>query len=253
MVACGMELVLTRRGLLGAPALAWAGPMPLVVLDPGHGGKDPGAIGISGIYEKHIVFAAAQELQAQLTRGGRCRVAVTRGRDVFIPLPDRVGFAERRRAALFVSIHADALADPAVRGASVYTMADTASDPQTAALAVRENSADRFDPRMHGLPPEVSAILTSLIRRETRAGSTRMAGRVVGALDRAAPLLSNPARHASFAVLRAADVPSVLVELGFLSNARDEAALRQPAHRAQLAAALRLAIEQFLAPGAAPV
>ncbi len=261
MLASGMKLVLTRRGLLGAPALvstlastlASAGPMPLVVLDPGHGGKDPGAIGISGIYEKHVVFAAVQELQAQLTRGGRCRVAVTRGRDVFIPLPDRVDFAEQRRAALFVSIHADALADPAVRGASVYTMADTASDPQTAALAVRENSADRFDARTHGLPPDVSAILSSLIRRETRAGSTRIAGRVVGALDRAAPLLSNPARHASFAVLRATDVPSVLVELGFLSNARDEAALRKPAHRAQLAAALRLAIEQFLAPGAAPV
>lgn len=250
-----MEPVLTRRGMLGAPALAWTGgrPVPLVVIDPGHGGKDPGAIGLSGTYEKHIVFAAAQELQAQLTRGGRCRVAVTRVRDVFVPLRDRVGVAERRGAALFVSIHADAMSDPAVRGASVYTMADTPSDPQSAALAVRENSADRFDPRTRGLPPEVSAILNSLVRRETRAGSTRMAGRVVSALDRAAPLLPNPVRHASFAVLRAADVPSVLVELGFLSNARDEAALRQPAHRAQLAAALRLAIEQFLAPGAAPV
>ncbi len=245
---------LPRRSVLTAPMLALAGaaPLPLVVLDPGHGGKDPGAIGVSGVYEKHIAFAAAQELQAQLVRGGRCRVVVTRGRDVFIPLPDRVAVAQRRGAALFVSIHADALADPEVRGASVYTMADTASDPQTAALARRENSADRFGPHP-GLPPDVAAILDSLIRRETRAGSARMAGRVVAALDRAAPLLPNPARHAQFAVLRAADVPSVLVEMGFLSNVRDEAALRQPAHRTQLAAALRVAIEQFLVPHAAPV
>ena len=243
-----------RRSVLAAPMLAMVAsrPVPLVVLDPGHGGKDPGAIGVSGVYEKHIAFAAAQELQAQLLRGGRCRVVVTRGSDVFIPLPDRVAVAQRRGAALFVSIHADALADPAVHGASVYTMADTASDPQTAALARRENSADRFGPQ-HGLPPDVAAILDSLIRRETRAGSARMAGRVVAALDRTAPLLANPARHASFAVLRAPDVPSVLVELGFMSNARDEAALRQPAYRVQLAMALRMAVEQFLVPHIAPV
>ncbi len=248
-----MEFALSRRGLFAAAALAVPRTVPLVVLDPGHGGKDPGAIGITGVFEKHIVFAAAQELQAQLARGRRCRVVVTRSQDVFIPLPDRVAIAQRRGAALFVSIHADALADPAVRGASVYTMDETASDPQTAALAVRENSADRFDTRTRNLPPDVTAILNSLVRRETRAGSARMAGRVVGALDRAAPLLPNPARHASFAVLRAADVPSVLVELGFLSNAQDEAALRQPLHRAHLAAALRGAIEQFLVPRGAPV
>ena len=254
-----MESILSRRTLLAglAPGVRRPPPLPLVVLDPGHGGKDPGAIGRSGIFEKHVVLAAAKELTRQLLAGRRCTVALTRGQDVFIPLPDRVAFAQARGAALFVSLHADALADPAVRGASVYTLAATASDPQTAALARRENSADRFDPRYRGLPPEVSGILDSLVRRETRVGSARVAARLVGQLDHAAPLLNNPSRHAHFAVLRAADVPSVLVELGFLSNAQDEAALRQPGHRTRLAAAVRSAIEQFieqfLAPGAATV
>ena len=256
-----MESLLPRRAVLAALALPAARPppahpaakLPLVVIDPGHGGKDPGAIGLHGTYEKHVVFAAAQELRRQLLAGRRCTVAVTRGQDVFIPLPDRVAFAQQRGAALFVSLHADALADPAVRGASVYTLATTASDPQTAALARRENSADRFDPRYRGLPPDVSGILDSLTRRETRVGSARMAARLVGQLDHAAPLLANPSRHAGFAVLRAADVPSVLVELGFLSNAQDEAALRQPGHRTRLAAAVRSAIEQFLVSGAATV
>ena len=263
VLGLAMETTLSRRTLLAGLALPIARPIarpmpvpslvPLVVLDPGHGGKDPGAIGGRGTYEKHVVFAIAQELQRQLTATRRCTVALTRRRDVFIPLPDRVAFAQARGAALFVSLHADALADPAVRGASVYTLATTASDAQTAALALRENSADRFDPRLRGLPREVTGILDSLIRRETRVGSARMAARLVGALDRAAPLLTNPLRHAGFAVLRAADVPSVLVELGFLSNLQDEAALGRPQHRQHLAAAVRGAIEQFLANGSAAV
>jgi N-acetylmuramoyl-L-alanine amidase len=106
-------------------------PLPLVMLDPGHGGKDPGAIGVSGTYEKHVAFAAAQELKRQLEAGGRCRVVLTRTRDIFIPLPERVAIAQRRGAALFMSMHADALGDHTVRGASVYTQSGTASDPQT--------------------------------------------------------------------------------------------------------------------------
>ena len=114
------------------------------MLDPGHGGKDPGAIGVSGTYEKQVSLAAAFELKRQLEAGGRYRVALTRTRDAFIPLDDRVARAQAHGAALFVSMHADALSDHSVRGASVYTLADTASDAQTAALARRENSADRF-------------------------------------------------------------------------------------------------------------
>ena len=119
-------------------------PAPLVMLDPGHGGKDPGAIGVSGTYEKNIALAAASELRRLLEAGGHYRVELTRTRDVFIPLDERVARAQARGAALFVSMHADAVSDHSVRGASVYTLSTTASDAQTAALAQRENSADRY-------------------------------------------------------------------------------------------------------------
>jgi len=267
-------LPLSRRALFAAAAVGVAGavpgvaatiraapvprrtgqPLPLVVLDAGHGGKDPGAIGVSGTYEKHVAFAAALELKRQLERGGRCRVELTRSRDVFIPLRGRVDIAQRRGAALFMSLHADALADPRVRGASVYTLSDTASDAQTAALAQRENSADRFGgPRFHDVPPAVANILGSLVRQETRAGSVRIARRLVAAFAPEVGTLAHPARRAGFMVLRAADIPSVLVEMGFMSNLQDEAALRRPEHRVRVAAALQRAIESFLAmndPGA---
>lgn len=221
--------------------------LPLVVLDPGHGGKDPGAIGVSGTYEKHVAFAAADELRRQLVASGRCRVALTRGRDVFLQLRDRVEIAQAHGAALFVSMHADAVGDPKVRGASVYTLADAASDAQTAALARRENDADRFGgPTFRNVTPEIANILSSLVRAETRAASARVAHQVVGALEPQIGLLANPARHAHFMVLRAAEIPSILVEMGFMSNRGDEAALRRPDHRAVIAASLRHAVEAFL-------
>ena len=224
--------------------------LPLVLLDPGHGGKDPGATGISGTYEKHIALAAAQELRRQLEASGRYRVQLSRTRDVFIPLEDRVGIAQRCGAALFVSMHADALNDPHVRGASVYTLADTASDAQTAALARRENAADRFGgPSFRDAPPEVAHILASLVRQETRAGSARMARSVVSELHHDLPLLQNPSRHASFMVLKAADIPSVLVEMGFMSNPADEAALRRSDHRARVAGAMKRAVDAYFTNG----
>jgi N-acetylmuramoyl-L-alanine amidase len=230
-----------------APDLAKP-PVPLVMLDPGHGGKDPGAIGVSGTYEKHVSLAAAQELKRQLEASGRYRVELTRTRDVFVPLDDRVARAQGHRAALFVSMHADALHDPHVRGASVYTLATTASDAQTAALAQRENSADRFGgPQFRDASPEVARILASLVRQETRAGSTRLANSVVGSLDHAVPLLVNPSRHAGFVVLKAADIPSILVEMGFMSNRQDEAALRRADHRMQVAAAMKRAVDAYFA------
>ena len=260
------QAILKRRSLLGGGALALmselaqaktrhetpsqatlhGATLPLVVLDPGHGGKDPGAIGVTGTFEKHVAIAAATELRRQLLADGRVRVELTRGRDVFIPLEDRVAWAQHKGAALFVSMHADALNDPDVRGASVYTLSDTASDAQTAALAKRENSADRFaGGQFRDQPPEVARILDSLVRQETRAGSARMQRGMVGALDRDVPMLQNPARHASFVVLKAADIPSVLVEMGFMSNSKDEAALRRPDHRAVVASAMKRAVDAF--------
>ena len=223
-------------------------PPPLVVLDPGHGGKDPGAIGVSGTYEKHVSLATALELKRQLEASGRYRVELTRVSDTFIPLEGRVERAERFGAALFVSMHADALSDHAVRGASVYTLAQTASDAQTAALARSENDADRFIGRQwRGISPEVSQILASLVRRETREGSARIARSLAGSLDQDLPMLPNPERHAGFVVLKAADIPSVLVEMGFMSNRRDEAALRKTGHRTLVAHAMRRAVDAYFA------
>src|SRR5579871_3401374 len=198
--------------------------LPLVMLDPGHGGKDPGAIGVSGTYEKQVSLSTAFELKRQLEASGHYRVELTRVRDVFISLDERVARAQDRGAALFVSMHADALSDHSVRGASVYTLANQASDAQTAALAQRENSADRFiNPAWRNTSPEVARILGSLVRQETRQGSGRLARTMVRSLDEDLPMLSNPERHAGFVVLKAADIPSVLVEMGFMSNPADEA------------------------------
>ncbi len=222
-------------------------PPPLVMLDPGHGGKDPGAIGVSGTYEKHVSLDAALELKHLLETGGHYRVALTRARDVFVPLDDRVTKAQAQGAALFVSMHADALADHAVRGASIYTLANTASDAQTAALAQRENSADHYGGPATHTSPEVSRILASLVRRETRVGSVQLARNLVGSLDQDVPMLPNPERHAGFVVLKAADIPSVLVEMGFMSNPRDEAALRRADHRRMVAVAMKRAVDAYFA------
>ncbi|MDR3531157.1 MAG: N-acetylmuramoyl-L-alanine amidase [Rhodopila sp.] len=239
----------TRGAPGGAPGATPKGKKPpLVMLDPGHGGKDPGAIGVSGTYEKHVSLATALELKRQLEASGRYRVELTRSNDVFIPLDDRVDRAQRRGASLFVSMHADALSDHSVRGASVYTLAQTASDAQTAALARKENSADRFIGRQwQGASPEVSRILASLVRQETRSGSVRIARSLVGSLDQDLPMLQNPDRHAGFVVLKAADIPSVLVEMGFMSNPRDEAALRKPDHRTLVARAMHRAVDAYFA------
>ena len=218
-----------------------ASARPLVVLDPGHGGRDPGAVGAQGTEEKRVVLAAAAELRRRLEQGGRVRVALTRTGDRFVSLADRVAFARRREAALFLSLHADSA--PGARGASVYTLSETASDELSEALARRENAADAAG----GLPlptedPAVARILISLVQRETQAGSVGFARMLLPALERASPMLSQPHRQAAFAVLKAPDVPSVLVELGFLSHPQDEAALRDPRHRARLAEAIAQAV-----------
>ncbi len=219
--------------------------LPLVVLDPGHGGRDPGTIGGTGTQEKRIVLAAAEELKKVLEASGRCRVAMTRSTDRFVPLGDRVEFARRRQAALFVSLHADSA--PGARGASVYTLGDS-SDALAGALARRENLADRAGGlRLPSVPPEVQAILLSLMRAETRTGSARMAQLVVEELGGDVPLLPNTHRQAGFVVLKAPEIPSVLVEMGFLSHPQDEAALKRPEHRAKVARALGRAIQGWLA------
>ena len=222
-----------------APAL------PLVVIDPGHGGYDPGAIGRRGTEEKRLTLAAAQALRRKLQEGGNCRVAMTRERDEFISLADRVAFARTREAALLISLHADSA--PGAKGASVYTLAEAASDPLAEALAQRENNADLAGGlTLPSVPQEVQAILLSLMRQETLGDSARFARVAVRELTRAVPILPKPRREAGFIVLKAPEVPSVLVEMGFLSDPDDEAALRKPEHRALIAASLARAVESWL-------
>ena len=230
-----------------APLAQGSAPaLPLVVIDPGHGGHDPGAIGRRGTEEKRLTLAAAQALRRKLQEGGKCRVALTRDRDEFISLADRVALARSREAALLISLHADSA--PGAKGASVYTLAETASDPLAQALAQRENNADLAGGlSLPSVPPEVQAILLSLMRQETLGDSARFARVAVRELTRAVPVLPKPRREAGFIVLKAPEVPSVLVEMGFLSDPEDEAALRKPEHRALIASSLAKAVEAWLA------
>ena len=211
----------------------------VIAIDAGHGGADPGAEGRSGIYEKHITLATARALKGELERTGRFKVVLTRNRDVFIRLRDRIQIARDQGAELFISLHADALENRRVRGASVYTLSETASDAEAAALADKENKADLIaGVDLTSESPEVAGILIDLAQRETMNASSRFAAHLVRELGHDIKTLRNTHRFAGFAVLKAPDVPSVLLEMGFLSNPKDEKALRSKAYRQRLAQAI---------------
>jgi N-acetylmuramoyl-L-alanine amidase len=228
---------------------AWAAtrrPLPLIMLDPGHGGLDPGCIGVSGIYEKDITLPMAMALARDLEAGGRFRVKLTRGGDEFVALPDRVERARAAGADLMLSIHADALPEEHMRGASVFTLSEQASDREAAALAARENKADLVagvDLSRHA--PEVSDILLDLARRDTNNQSIRLARDLVAELGRRVRLLNNSHRSAGFAVLKAPDIPSALVEIGCLTNRQEEAELQLPTYQRKLAAGLVQSVHDF--------
>lgn len=219
---------------------------PVVVVDPGHGGVDPGAIGVSGIYEKTLTLQVARQLKQVLERTGRYQVVLTREKDIFVPLRDRVAKARAAGADLFLSLHADAIADPSVAGLSVYTLSEKASDKEAAALADKENKVDLIA----GLDlshesPEVTNILIDLAQRETMNLSAGFASDMVDEIARVTKLLRNTHRFAGFAVLKAPDVPSVLIELGYLSNQREEQLLRTPEYRAKLTDALARSVDRY--------
>ncbi len=219
---------------------------PLIVLDPGHGGVDPGALGTSGTYEKHITLSAAREFKELLEKTGRYEVVVTRKRDIFIPLRDRVTFAREAGGDLFISLHADSIKRRNIRGLSVYTLSENASDKEAAELAESENKADLIaGVDLSHETPEVTNILIDLAQRETMNESARFAELMVKELGRQTRLLRNTHRFAGFRVLKAPDVPSVLVEMGFLSNGQDERALQKKSYRAKLGAALVKAVDKY--------
>lgn len=230
------------------PPRPWATSERIIVLDPGHGGKDPGAVGVSGVHEKTITLATARHVRAELKKLGRYRVMLTRDGDSFIRLRDRVAIARSVGAELFVSIHADALDATSVRGSSVYTLSEKASDAEAAALAERENKADLIaGVNLVDEAPDVATILIDLAQRETMNQSIRLARSVASEIGRSSRLLRRHHRFAGFAVLKAPDIPSILIELGFLSNASDEALLRRDSHQRQLARAIARGIHRYFA------
>nr|WP_323797466.1 N-acetylmuramoyl-L-alanine amidase [Nisaea sp.] len=218
----------------------------LVAIDAGHGGVDPGAIGVSGVYEKQIVLNAARVLKSELERTGRYKVLLTRDRDVFLRLRERIAIARSAGADLFVSLHADSIPNRKLRGASVYTLSEKASDKEANLLAVNENKSDIIAGMDFGTEtPEVTSILIDLAQRETMNHSARFAGMLVREMRGEVKLLRTAHRFAGFAVLKAPDIPSVLVELGFLSNNHDEKLLRSNAHLKRVAGALRRSIDNY--------
>lgn len=220
---------------------------PLIVIDPGHGGQDPGALSRNKIYEKHIVLALAKEVKRQLMQTGRYRVLLTRERDIYLRLADRVKFARKHEADLFISIHADSIHKPQIRGTSVYTISKKASDKQTARLAEKENQADI----MAGLDldiedEQVAFILGDFIMNETTNQSKFFANTLVSKLQKQGiKTLQNPHRYAGFAVLKAPDIPSILIEAGFMSNKQEARLLGTKTHRAKIAKAIVNGIDTF--------
>lgn len=223
-----------------------------VVIDPGHGGIDSGAEGVSGTLEKAVTLAFARELRDRLAATGRYDVAMTRDSDMFLRLDERVRIARQHEADLFISIHADTIRLKGIRGATVYTVSDKASDAEAQALADRENLSDKLAGiEVPADSPEVADILIDLIRRETHSFSMSFANTLVGELASTVGLINNPHRFAGFRVLRAPDVPSVLVELGYLSNPKDEAQLIDPDWRGKAADSILAAVAAFASARAA--
>lgn len=217
----------------------------IIVVDPGHGGVDPGAVGRK-TKEKDVVLAFSRLLVDKLRATGRYDVHLTRKTDIYIPLRERVQIARRKKADLFISIHADAIRRKNVRGLSVYTLSEKASDREAAALARKENQSDVIAGIDFGdQPPDVTNILIDLAQRETKNHSKRFASHVVEKARGETLLLERTHRQAGFRVLKAPDVPSVLIELGFLTNRLDEKQLLSTQWQHNVAAALSRAIDAY--------
>ncbi|MHA1151709.1 MAG: N-acetylmuramoyl-L-alanine amidase [Alphaproteobacteria bacterium] len=229
-----------------APPRPKADERPTIVIDPGHGGVDPGSRSLTGVDEKKIALDYARTLKRKLEAGGRYRVVLTRDKDIFLRLRDRVVFAEHMEGDLFVSLHANNHVSSNIRGASVYTLSEKASDAEAEALAAKENKADIISGINLGDQTEVvSKILIDLAQRETMNLSKQFANGLVGELGKVTKLLGNTHRSAGFAVLKSATVPSILIEVGYLSNKTEERLLRSKKHRNGVSRAIGAAIDAY--------
>ena len=217
---------------------------PIVVIDAGHGGRDPGATSVSGeVHEKDLTLALAQELRDELVKRGRVRVAMSRNDDNYLDLEQRAAVARRLNAAMFVSLHMDSAPNPLARGASIYSLSDVASDAEAARFAAIENEGSSVGEG----GGSVNAMLSDLAMQGQMTASADLAARLVNKSAGRFELRPDPHRFAAFHVLRRADTPAVLVEAGYLSNADDELLLRSPQHRAAIVLALAQAIEADIA------
>ena len=235
----------TDRPVAVAPTRE-GGPF-IIAIDAGHGGIDTGALaGETKTEEKHVTLAFAKDLVEALNKGAGIEAFLTRDKDVFLSLPQRVQIARNKGAHLFISLHADALRQKDIRGATVYTISDKASDHLAASLAARENLSDEIaGVPLQSEPAEVADILIDLTRRETQAFSVNMARAVVSSFEGQINLINNPHRFAGFRVLQAPDVPSILLELGFLSNKEDEKLLLDPEWRKKVSERLAVAVQRY--------
>ena len=221
----------------------------IIMIDPGHGGVDPGAIGPRGTFEKRVTLKVAKSVKYALEASGRYIVRLTRDRDIYLPLRDRFRKAESVGAELFISLHADTIKNRRIRGASVYTLSEKASDSEAEALALKENRSDVIAgvDLTKQSDPVVASVLIDLRQRHTLDQSAHFARFMVDNLAKDIRLLRNTHRFAGFAVLKSLEVPSVLVELGYLSNREDEKMLRTKAFRKRVSKAILRAVDKFFA------
>ena len=218
-----------------------------VFIDAGHGGKDPGAIGRSKTREKDITLAAARELARQLESTGVIRPVLSRSDDRYLKLRQRINLAREQKADIFISLHADAAPSAKAHGISVFTLSDTASDKEAELLARNENKADLIGgPDLAVEDPEAADELLRMFQRESMNQSTFLAGSILRNIRDLPGGDKRGHRFAGFAVLKAPDMPSVLVEMGFITNRKDEANLRRPDYRAKLVERLARAIVAYL-------
>ncbi|MGL4397695.1 MAG: N-acetylmuramoyl-L-alanine amidase [Hyphomicrobium sp.] len=225
---------------------------PIIVIDPGHGGVDPGALGRNNVAEKTIVLAVGQALKAAFAASGRYDVRMTRTTDVFVSLDKRLQFSADQDADLFISLHADSIeereAADSIRGATVYTLSDRASDEQARRKAEKENAADRIaglDISDSAGSEQVKNILIDLLKRETLNFSTDFSNLLVKRLAKAATLSRDPQRSAAFKVLKQTHAPSVLLELGYMSNPKDESDMMTPDWQKRVAGSIALAVDSY--------
>ena len=241
--------VVTKGDRVRMPAPAKREGRYTVVVDPGHGGIDSGAVGKKGTEEKILTLALARLVKEQIAAAGPYDVLLTRDEDVFMSLRDRVAFFRRNNADLVISIHADSLRVSQFRGASIYTLSETASDQIAHELAESENMADIVG-GIDASPDdeEIPEILAEFTSRETDRFSLSFSSALVAELGKGIQLVRNPQRHASFAVLKAPEVPGVLLELGYLSNEEDEKLLLDPKWQKTTAGLVARAVHNFFAP-----